>query len=189
VTGSAANYSVAPGAAAFKIPAAGSQLTAYLASVARTDADTTAIVNLDKVPTGNGLYVSVTGRRVSTNNEYRGKARFTSTGGVALSLSKVSAGVETTLRSEVVIPGLTYAAGTPISIRVQVTGSGVTTVQAKVWRADSPEPAAWAVTATDATAGLQAPGGVGLVAYLSSGSTSAPVTVKLTSFTGKPTNP
>ena len=51
-----------------------------------------------------------------------------------------------------------------------------TTVTAKVWRASSPEPAPWLLTATDSTAAIQSPGGVGVLIYVSGSWTgTAPV--------------
>ena len=40
-------------------------------STTRTDTDLRATFAVDRVPTGNGIYLDVTGRRVGTNNEYR----------------------------------------------------------------------------------------------------------------------
>ncbi len=62
-----------------------------------------------------------------------------------------------------------------------------TTVRLKVWPAGQPEPAAWQTTATDTTAALQAPGAVGIGAYLSSSATNAPVTVRVSGLSARPT--
>ncbi|GMA86183.1 hypothetical protein GCM10025868_14330 [Angustibacter aerolatus] len=60
-----------------------------------------------------------------------------------------------------------------------MTGTSPTTLRARVWRAGATEPTTWAVSGTDATAGLQAAGGVGVLTYLSSATTNAPVTLSV----------
>ncbi|MCW2530198.1 MAG: domain containing protein [Pseudonocardiales bacterium] len=185
-SGNAANISVSPGAAAFRLTAAGSLLTGYLPSVLRPNADVTAVMTVDKVVTGNGLYATITGRRLSPNNEYRARLRFTSTGQIALLLTRMVGGTETALGSEVTVTGLTYATGIAISIRVQVSGSGPTTVRARAWRSTGAEPAAWTATSSDATAALQGAGAVGVSGYVSGSATNAPVTLRITAFSAKP---
>jgi len=71
------------------------------------------------------------------------------------------------------VSGLTYNVGDVINLRMQVVGSSPTTIQAKIWKAGTPEPTAWQRSATDATAGLQAAGYVGVSPYYSSSATSA----------------
>ena len=77
-------------------------------------------------------------------------------------------------------------AGAPVRVRVQVIGSSPTTVRAKVWSAAGAEPAAWAASVTDATAGLQTSGSVGFNTYLSSSSTNAPLAVRFDDLTVTP---
>jgi len=98
---------------------------------------------------------------------------------------KGAGAVETTLTSQVVtavVPALTDT----LRLRLQVSGNGlpmgtgaVTTLRAKVWKTSATEPAAWLLTATDGTAGLQGAGGVGVWAYLSGSATNAPVTASV----------
>ena len=52
-----------------------------------------------------------------------------------------------------------------LSVRVQVTGTAPTVVRARVWRTGQAEPTTWQVSATDATAGLQVAGAVGVGLY------------------------
>ena len=61
-----------------------------------------------------------------------------------------------------------------LAVRLEVTGTSPTTVRWKVWRAGAAEPAAWTVTATDTTAGLQQAGHVGVRSYLSGSATTLP---------------
>ena len=73
------------------------------------------------------------------------------------------------------LPG-TFAAGDLIHVRMQTFGTGSTTVRTKVWLGSASEPSAWTVSATDSYAALQAPGSVGLTAYVSGSTTNFPVT-------------
>jgi hypothetical protein len=124
------------------------------------------------MPNGSGTHVYVTGRRVSAGNEYRARVRVQADGRVALALSRLSGGTETWPGGELIVPGLTYTAGSTLNVRVQTSGSGTTQVTVKVWTGDT-EPAAAQLTRTDTTAGLQAAGGVGLGAYRPSAVTTA----------------
>jgi len=81
------------------------------------------------------------------------------------------------------VPGLTYAVGDVLNVRLEVSGNSPTTVRAKVWKQGTTEPAAWQRTASDATAGLQAAGAIGVAPYLSSSANNAPITVRLDNLT------
>jgi hypothetical protein len=109
---------------------------------------------------------------------------------VSLQLSRTdAANTETAIGTEQTVSGLTYAAGTVLRMRVQVVGTSPTVLQAKVWADGTTEPAAWQVTGTDSTAGLQAAGSVGVRTYLSGSATNAPITLTLDDFTAVKTNP
>jgi PKD repeat protein len=180
VTGSASNYSVASGTGRFRIAAAGSSNNAYLGSVSSSATDLYLELASDKPASGSGLYFSVVGRRVAGSGEYRAKAYVTSTGAVNLSLIRTTAtGAETTIQSGITITGLNYAVGDRLAIRLQVTGTGMTTVRAKVWEVGTAEPPNWQRSVVDTTPALQAAGSVGLLTYLSSGANNAPITVLL----------
>jgi hypothetical protein len=88
---------------------------------------------------------------------------------------------EVVIGAETVVPGLTYTPGTALQVRVRVVGTHPTQIAVTVWRAGTVEPAAPTVTRTDTTASLQAPGGVGVSAYLS-GSATSPSAVRFTSY-------
>lgn len=180
VTGSASNYSVASGTGRLRIATAGSSSYAYLGSVSSSATDIYLELASDKPASGSGLYLSVVGRRIAGSGEYRAKAQVTSTGAVNLSLIRTTAsGAETTIQSDLTIGGLNYAVGDRLAMRLQVTGTGTTTIRAKVWEVGTAEPASWQRSVTDTTAGLQAAGGVGLMTYLSSSANNAPITVLL----------
>jgi hypothetical protein len=129
------------------------------------------------MPIGTGIYVSASGRNVVGVGAYRAKIVLRSTGLVGLSLSKVNSagGGEVTLQSATNAPGLSFAAGDQLKVRLQVTGTSPTTIRAKVWKLGTTEPTSWQRTITDAAAGLQTAGGIGVTIYLSSSATNAPV--------------
>ena len=178
ISGGTANASVTGTRGALRI-AAGSTITAGLNAAVSANTDLGVVLSPDKVANGNGLYVSVLGRRVSGAGDYRAKAKFTSTGTVLLSLVRTtSAGAETALAADV-STGVQFAAGDQVNVRLQVTGANPTTVRAKAWEVGTNEPAAWQRTASDSTAGLQTAGSVGVLGYLSSGATNGPIVLSV----------
>jgi hypothetical protein len=167
-----------------KVPA-GESKTVRLDGVPSTGTDVTTGFSLEGTPTGGGAYLSTTVRGTAAG-DYRVKVRVASTGVVTSQLVKSVGGKETALSDAAVVPGVTYAAGTRLQVRVQATGASPTTLRARVWAQGITEPTSWLNTATDATAGLQAAGSVGYTAYTSSAATEpavfrvdAPVAKKL----------
>ena len=185
VTGGATGASVSGGVGRLTMTAPGSQPTAFLGTTS-TDTDLRVSTSVDKVATGGGTYLSVVGRRVGTAGDYRLKLRVQSTGVVATSLVRTVSGTETVLASGTVA-GVTYAPGQVLNVRLQVIGTGTTSLAAKVWPSTSSEPAAWQLTAGDTTLALQAAGSLGLVGYLSASSTNAPVTASFDGLTASRT--
>lgn len=160
--------------------AAGTERKAYLRALSSSSTDVVLTLSPDKVTTGGGLSVSVAGRAITGAGEYRADMKARSDGRVELGLSRTSAtGAAVTLRSRVLVPNLVYAAGGSIRLRVEVTGTNPTTLRARAWRADSAEPTTWRVSATDATAGMQAAGGIGINSYYSGGATNAPLVLSV----------
>ncbi|RFS84680.1 PKD domain-containing protein [Actinomadura spongiicola] len=152
----------------------------HLNGTSATDTNLTFGVAADKVTTGNGVYVWAVGRRVDGQGDYRARIRLLPSGAVGLQLSRATAGnAETAIGSEQAVPGLTWEPGTPLRLRLEVTGTAPTTLKAKVWAGGATEPAEWHATATDATAGLQAAGAVGLRTYLAGNATNAPIVVSV----------
>lgn len=166
-------FSVADGKGKVTISSAGAGYTAMLNSVSTTVTDMSFDMSVDKAATGGGLYVTAIGRNVAGVGNYGAKVRVLNTGEVQLVLIKTLNGVETALGSQTV-PGLTFAAGGTLRVRLQVTGTGSTSLKLKTWSGAS-EPANWNVSSTDTTGGLQAAGGIGLNPYVSGSSTNAPV--------------
>jgi PKD repeat protein len=177
---------VTPGGANLTLPAANNNTGSYVGS-GIGDVDLTTSFSLDATPTGAGTYVYVTTRRVSTNNELRVRVRVTPTGQVAVALSRLTTSGTTVSEAfpfgETILPGVTYAAGQTLTVRIVQTGTGTgtLTLATKAWNATGAEPASPQVTYTDATAGLQSPGNVGILAHRPGGTTAA-TTVRVTTF-------
>ncbi|MGY1615778.1 PKD domain-containing protein [Geodermatophilus sp. SYSU D00691] len=180
VAAGAARQSVTPGVAELALPGAGNNTGSYLGGVSQTSADVRTSFRLSTMPTGAGTYVYVSGRRVAANQDYRVRVRVTPEGQVWLALSRLAVS-ESWPGGEIQVPGLTYAPGSTLNARVQVSGTGTTEIRATVWAEGSAEPASPQLVRTDTTASLQAPGGVGLAAYRPSSTTSA-TAVRVTSF-------
>ncbi|HEX8495880.1 MAG TPA: PKD domain-containing protein [Actinomycetales bacterium] len=181
VNGSTANVAVTGGVGqlVMRTPGAG-QLAALPTSTSTARADLTLTMGTDKAGTGGGSYVSVIPRRVAGAGDYRAKVRVLPPNVVRVSLDRTGpTGAETVVVPAAAVPGLAYAPGDRLRVRVQAVGTSPTVLRAKVWRAGTPEPAAWLVSAGDATAALQAAGGIGVQTYLSSSATNAPVTLSV----------
>lgn len=163
VSGGAASFSVADGAGTVSMAPSYTR-TARL-GLSATDVMIRVSVSADSVATGGAATATVIGRQVGASN-YSARVRFEVGGGVRLYL----------LRDEVALgsylmPGVTYTPGTVLNVAFSATGTSPTTLAAKVWKSTDPEPAAWQVSATDATAAMQAAGTVGLMNTMSSAST------------------
>jgi PKD repeat protein len=171
IAGSADLYRVGSGVGTISMVKAAQGPYALLNSVSAQDVDMTVDVSLDKVPNGNGVSAWLIVRHTTTA-DYRLKVSWTAAGQVTMYLVKQSGGTETNLVGGLVA-GVT---GTDVlRVRFQATGNGTTTLKGKLWKASTPEPAAWLQTIADTTAGIQAPGGVGLRVYSASNLTNFPI--------------
>jgi hypothetical protein len=128
------------------------------------------------LPVGGSLYAGVVGRRVGSD-DYNARIVVTTAGAVQVQVLHGS----TALKS-VTLSGVTVTAGSTLRIRLDTTGTGTTTLQARAWLASATEPSAWQVTSTDTTAALQVPGAVGLRSYLGSAVTNGPLVVGFDDF-------
>jgi PKD repeat protein len=185
VTGTASRYSVANGVGAMSA-SPGSSLRADLLGVQRTATDVSSTVALNAAPSGTGAYVALVGRRVTGTDDYRLKVRLQAGGAVTAQLVRVTGGTETAVQTITTVPGVTHAAGDELHLRLVVSGSGTTTLRAKVWKDGTAEPAGWLLQATDTTGALQAPGSVGYSYYLSSTATTNPTVVSVDDLTVRP---
>jgi PKD repeat protein len=180
MAGAGSSSSVSGGAGHLQVPNGGGSATALLNSVSVRDVAVQADVALSVAPTGGGTYVYL-GTRWANNNRYRAALRFLADGDVRLYINRVVGGQETILRS-LLLPGVTYTAGSVMHFKFDVSGAGTTTLQAKAWAAGTPEPTTWQNTVTDSTAALQTAGGVAAVMYLSGSTTSLPVRLDVDNF-------
>jgi parallel beta-helix repeat protein len=155
------------------VPAAGYTRSALLATSAR-DVEISVKLSTDRAPSGYGEYAYLVARRDANGNEYRLTVRLSGSS-VLLSAASVVAGRALKIGPEVVAPGVAYAVGAKISVRVDVAGTNPTTLRMKAWPAASTQPSGWAYSATDSTVGLQVAGGTGLRSYLGSNTSNVPV--------------
>ena len=178
-TTTASNYAVNGGSGNITMATVGSGPAAYLNGVSASNTEVAVSVATDKAPTGGGITESVIGRRIIGVSDYRGKVHLLANGTVGVALSRVSStNVETVIKAESIVASLSYVVGDQLRVRLQVAGTNPTTLRLRVWKLGQSEPVTWTATATDATATLQLPGGVGLMSYLSGSATNAPVVAR-----------
>lgn len=79
------------------------------------------------------------------------------------------------------IPGLSYAAGDTFTLKLEVSGTATTQLNAKLWKAGDPEPANWQVAVQNADAAFQVDGSLGLRSSRT-GSSTTPVIVAFDRF-------
>jgi PKD repeat protein len=185
VQGTAANYRTNGTAGVQHLTATGGNDTAYLPGVKNANFDVTARVASSAAGSATNSWVMFVLRKVSTNNEYRLRVRF-SNAGIGVVPVKLAGSSTATLIGTEVLTGSAYSANSFYRVRVQVSGANPTTIRAKVWKDGTSEPAAWLFTRTDATAGLQAAGITGLNSYRAASST--PVDFLFDDFVVRPTN-
>lgn len=152
---------------------AGQTRAAVLSSVASASSDSTVSFMFDVAPTGGGQYAWVVGRQVGSET-YLARVWAQANGKLQLQLMRGG-----TVLKALNLPG-SYVAGEVVKLRLQVSGSGTSTLNATAWTSGA-EPAAWQLSATDTTAALQQPGAVGLGSYVSASATT-PTTVSFTGY-------
>ena len=167
LSNTASNYLVNGSAGVFLQPSGGAQRYAYLESVSSADTAVDVDVVLPARPVGGSAYYTIHARRIGTE-DYRSRVIVAAGGGVTVQLQRT-----TTVLTNVGT-SLNVAAGDALHIRTEVTGTSPTTLRVKVWKVGTTEPTAWTSTTTDATAGLQAAGHIGLGVYLGGSVTNVP---------------
>jgi len=180
-TGSASNYSVADGVGKLQA-AAGTSANAYLTGPVSVDTDLTVTLGLEQAVTDGGVYISVIGRQVG-GNDYRARAKVLDSGSVQVQLKRGNSGLK-----YYTVPGLRYAVGDQLKLRLQVTGTSPTTINAMVWKLGDAVPEAWQVSATDSTAALQQAGSIGLSFYVSGLATASPMTATFDDLIAEPSH-
>jgi hypothetical protein len=172
--GGISNYIVVDGQGVMLMPAPQLGGAALLPSVSARDVDMRVEVQTSIRPFGGEEYAYLAARIVDSQTEYRAQLRIEPASTISLRLARVHANAETEL-GQVRVPNLRAAPGTPISLRLQVTGISPTTLRFKAWTTGQSEPSTWQLTKTDSTAELQTSGAVGLRCWLPRTATNAPV--------------
>ena len=185
LVGAASSFSV-NGSSGRIAGAVGSDRSVFLTGVSQRDVDETVDVSIDRAASGSGAYVSLIGRRVANNTDYRLRLRWQNNNTLVAYLVRVVNGTDTII-TWTNVNGITPAPGDVFRIRLQVSGGASTLARAKVWRASAAEPAAWLVSGTDAPpAALQVAGGVGVIHYHSSTWTGTASILTVDNFTVAP---
>jgi hypothetical protein len=185
--GPQSSFTVADGLANFRLPAPGAGTNAHLNSLSAANVDQYVDVKLQSAPTGGGTYVSLVSRRVNSDH-YRVTLRFSPSGSVQASLVRKADGAESTLATVDAVSAVSSAPGNSITVRFLTSGTSPTQLRAKVWRAGMAEPTNWTLSAADDHARLRQSGSVGLMTYLSSTATNAPVALSFDNFVAKDPN-
>lgn len=157
-TGYSGGTSVAPGAGVI-VSGPGQTRGLSLGSVSSASSDSRVSFLIDRSPAAASQYVTVFGRQVGADS-YSARVIVQTNGLLQLQLGQNGTNLKV-----VNVPAAAYTPGQPVNVRLQVAGTGTTTLKAKVWTTGS-EPADWILTATDTTASLQTSGSVGLGFYL-----------------------
>ena len=187
LVGGATSFAVNSGVGIWKLPTAGASRTAYLGSTLRDSTDLTMDLSPSVIANGGGTYLTVLGRRITDKLDYRTNVKVTSAGKVTVSLGA--------------LPGLHHR-GQPVldgdparhdrgrrrdprpdaDLRDRLdhgTDQGLAGLGQRTFGLDG-------VRATDSYAGLQAPGSVGLTAYVSGSTTTLPVNVSVPELVARP---
>ncbi len=178
------DFSVSGGAGKIALDRGGATRTALLAATQRDSTDLRVDLSADKNAAGGTMFVYVDGRRVSDNTSYRSLLRF-SGGKVSVALEALKGSTSATSLVSAVSAGA-IPPGAVVHLRLEVSGSGPTTVRAKIWVDGAAEPSAWTVSTTDSYGPLQAPGAVAVSGYLSGSATNAPVVLSVLDLVAKP---
>ncbi|MFI0539552.1 NlpC/P60 family protein [Streptomyces sp. WSLK1-3] len=171
------DFSVVPGTGFIDLTTAGYSRYASLRDDEITDVDVRCTAVLDKVPTGQACSFGLTFGYGSTQNNYRARLSFLTSGAVEMRLEKEVADSVTSLATAITL-ATGVPAGTEWTIRVRREG---TRIQAKAWRSASSEPVSWAFDLSDSTPALTR-GRVGVRALANEGCTNLPVRLSVSRF-------
>jgi cell wall-associated NlpC family hydrolase len=164
------DFSVVPGTGIIDLTNAGFSRHASLRDDEITDVDVRCTARFDKVPTGQACSFALTFGYLSTQNHYRARLSFLTSGAVEMRLEKEVDNSVSALAAAVTLASGVQA-GTDWTIRVRREG---TRIQAKAWQSASTEPSSWAFDVTDSTPTLTK-GRVGVRALANEGCTNLPV--------------
>ena len=171
-TAGTANVAIENGAARFTTQAAGQTRSATLNAATSTSTDLTFAFTTQATPAGGRMYISALGRVVGAN-DYRARWLIGANGAVQAQLSRGGTVMvwQDLPAANNITPGVKY------NVRLQVFGTGTTTIRSKIWAQGTTEPAAWQLTTTDTTAALQAAGYTGMTTYAGGGLSNVPYIV------------
>lgn len=166
-TGSAADISVSGGVARHAHTAVG-QLRRTKLAATLTDCEQLFDVSTSALLTGAALVSGGTFRETAGGDYYWLRVEFNAGGTtMMLKITKVVGGVYTDLGVLNPLPGMVYAANTPVRVRASVAGEKLAI---KAWAASGTEPSGWQLTVSDES--LTAPGAPGVQSWLVSGNTN-----------------
>lgn len=153
-------------------------LSALLSAVQSDGVVVCATLRADAVPEGAGAAALTLVARQTDTGAYQTRVRVESGGTVRLYIMRDEAALG---GASFVLPAR-YRAGDPIHVKIQVSGTGETSIAAKMWADGTPEPTTWQLTGTDRTGGMQQPGAVGIRGSVSSGVTTPRISFTVTDF-------
>jgi hypothetical protein len=159
VAGTAANFDVNGGSGTVATPGGTKQQAAHLGQVSVRDVDAKVAMTFPDAPIGSGNTTGFLLLRRQTGGAYYRVGLYVTSAGKVFIRGQTSAGA--TLFPDV-NTGLSFTPGDTFLLRVQAEGGGPTTIRARAWEQGTAEPTSWKATATDATAGLQQAGSVGI---------------------------
>ncbi|QIG38801.1 PKD domain-containing protein [Microbacterium sp. 4R-513] len=176
-TAGATNVGIENNAARFTTTAAGQTRSATLNSTTSTSTDLTFSFTTSATPAGARMYISALGRVVGSD-DYRARWVIATNGAVQAQLSRGGTVMvwQDLPAANNIVPNTKY------NVRLQVFGTGPTTLRSKIWANGTAEPAAWQLNTTDATAALQVAGYTGMTTYAGGGFSSLPYNVFFDDF-------
>lgn len=177
-TAGVTNVGIDNGAARLTSTAAAQTRSATLNAATSTSTDLTFSFTVQALPTGTArMYISALGRVVGAN-DYRARWLIGANGVVQAQLARGG----TAMVWQNLPAANNITAGTKYNIRLQVSGTGTTTIRSKIWAQGAAEPTGWQLTTTDTTAALQAAGYTGMTTYSGTGFTPLPYNVYFDDF-------
>jgi hypothetical protein len=159
VAGAAANFDVDGARGTVATPGGSQQQAAHLGQVSVRDVDLRVALTFPDTPTASGNFFGYLLLRRQANGSYYRVGLYVTPGGKVFIRGQTDAGAA--LFPDV-DTGLSFTPGDTFLLRAQAEGASPTTIRARAWEQGTAEPASWQATATNATAGLQQAGSVGI---------------------------
>ena len=153
----------------------GGTATGATATIADPSISVIATVRAEKAAI-DGRQFAYVGVRAQGGSEYRGTLRAEPDGHVYAAITRRDANGDTDLAAQVPVGSVSSLADAPLRVRIEASGLEPTRLRFRVWRADVPEPAQFAIEATDDTPALQHAGSIVLRAFLAPSATNGPIT-------------